>query len=51
MRDKIHTMKRTNIHMPPELLQRLEKHCKKTSVVRAEFIRLAVEAALKKVKG
>jgi predicted DNA-binding protein len=43
-------MQRTNIHFPPELLARLEKLCKRTGILRAEFIRRAVEAALKKAE-
>ena len=43
-------MKRTNIHFHPELLLALAKHCKRTGVLRAEFIRRAVEAALRRVE-
>ena len=44
-------MKRTNIHFSDELLLALAKHCKRTGVLRAEFIRRAVEAALKRVQA
>jgi len=43
-------MKRTNIHFHPDLLAALAKHCKRTGVLRAEFIRRAVEAALRRVE-
>lgn len=43
-------MKRTNIHFSDEILLALAKHCKRTGVLRAEFIRRAVEAALRRVE-
>jgi len=43
-------MKRTNIHFTDELLLAMAKHCKRTGVLRAEFIRRAVEAALRRVE-
>ena len=43
-------MKRTNIHFIDELLLALAKNCKRTGVLRAEIMRRAVEAALRRVE-
>ena len=41
-------MTRTNVFLPDEMLARLKKAKEKTGMPAAEFIRRAVEAALKK---
>ncbi len=43
-------MIRTNVFLPEDLLERLKKAKKKTGIPVAEFIRRAIEAALKKEK-
>lgn len=41
-------MIRTNVFLPPEMIARLKKAKAKTGMPAAEFIRRAIEAALKK---
>jgi len=43
-------MKRTNFYFPEAMLQRLKKASEKTGMPMSEFIRRAVDAALKKLK-
>jgi predicted DNA-binding protein len=43
-------MKRTNIYFTDEMLARLKKATEKTGMSMAEFVRRAIEEALKRMK-
>ena len=43
------SMTRVNIFLPPEMIERLKEQKERTGVPVAEFVRRAIEAALRKV--
>lgn len=45
----IHSMKRTNFYFPEQMLERLAKAKKKLGIPVSQFIRNAVDEALKKI--